>query len=79
MVIDHIYIYIYLNFLYVYFSILYVVYNIIGNVSCCHTIDVGLVFARPGSNQSNYDHRMIGCGVIGHFLKVVFEMFRTLF
>ena len=49
-------------------SILYVVYNIIGNVSCCHTTDVGLVFARPGSNQSNYDHRMIGCGVIDHLL-----------
>ena len=68
----------------IFFSILYVVYNIIGNVSFCHTTDVGLVFARPGSNQSNYDHRMIGCGVIDHFLtynKVIcsFRMFRTLF
>ena len=65
MVIDHIY----LNFFVcLFFSILYVVYNIIGNVSCCHTTDVGLVFARPSSNQSNYNHRMIGCGVIDHFL-----------
>ena len=63
------------------FSILYVVYDIIGNVSCCHKTDVGLVFARPGSD---YDHMMIGCGVIDHFLtynKVIcsFRMFRTLF
>ena len=55
-----------------------------GNVSCCHTTDVGLVSAPPVSNQSNYDHRMIGCGVIAHFLtynKVIcsFRMFRTLF
>ena len=66
MVIDHIY----LNFFVcLFFSILYVVYNIIvSNVSCCHTTDVGFVFARPGSNQSNYNHRMIGCGVIDHFL-----------
>ena len=65
------------------FSILYVVYDIIGNVSC-HTTDVGLVFARPGSNQSNFDHRMVGCGVIDHFLaqnKVIcsFRMLRTIF
>ena len=68
------------------FYILYVVYNIIGNVSCCHTTDVGLVFVQPGSNQTNYDHRIIGCGVLDHFLtnnNVIcsFRMFsnRTLF